>query len=199
MKAYQSLVRLMEEAKECRRLFEVAGCDLPDPLKRFFGETPPDQSGRGRVLETSIPPPCSPPKPQAAEDDWLWIPASDLSVQLLVLAILRASEGPIPTRELIDRARKIVPSVNSGSIANIGTRLDGHVLSRGDAGWVLTDKSVAPILHQGYAWAQKSVFTKSEVAAHRRMAVKHLLAASLSESLGFKHLSPRICLRLISR
>src|SRR5205823_917855 len=62
-----------------------------------------------------------------------------------------------------------------GSIANVGTRLAGTLLDRSEEGWTLTDPRRAPLLHEGFAWGPVEVFLSYEQAAHRRLAIAHLL------------------------
>jgi hypothetical protein len=69
----------------------------------------------------------------------------------------------------------MVPTVSSGSISNIGTRLNGKSIQRQDDGWVIVDPSKAGIIKDGFLWGPPSIFEKHELAAHRRDAILHLL------------------------
>jgi hypothetical protein len=72
------------------------------------------------------------------------------------------------------------PNVNQGSIYNIGPRLESQgLIERAAAGWRLLDISRAPILTDTVAWGpHQGIFNKHEVAAHRRIAIMHLLESS---------------------
>lgn len=67
-------------------------------------------------------------------------------------------------------------SVNPGSVANVLTRLSkSEKADRTDSGWALLNRTDAPSLHEGHLWGVVDVFEAQEVAAHRRMAILHVL------------------------
>ena len=70
---------------------------------------------------------------------------------------------------------KLDTNTTAGTLANLGTKLDGTVIHRTEAGWVLADVAKAPALFQGRLWGLPEIFGKYELAAHRREAIMHLL------------------------
>ncbi len=83
-------------------------------------------------------------------------------------------------KDVVAAITRILPSVHRGSIANIGARLEGKVINRTDDGWTLIDTAKAGVLHAGMLWGPPEIFQKTELAAHRREAILHLLAAQPS-------------------
>jgi hypothetical protein len=174
-RALRGLLQLMEQADECRKLYERANMALPEPLKRILGIS--DSSG-ARAQSVQISPPPEPgPRPAEATADWLWIDARSATPTVLVLALLRV-RSPRPVREVIEGVQQILPDAVKGSINNIGTRLDNDgLISRDDEGWWLIDPDSAGILSGNHIWGPPSVFGKPELASHRRDAITHLLGA----------------------
>ncbi len=168
--AYTSLATLYEQATRCRSLCDEAGLTIPDGLQRMLGlnrqvgELRDDAGGLER-----------PRGPSEADDDWLWIPVSDASPQTSVLAVLRAAEGPMRPRDILGRVFEIFPNATAGSIYNVGPRLDGKLIERGEGGWRLIDPKLAPVLHTENLWGPASVFVKQDLATHRRHALVHIL------------------------
>ena len=168
----RSLLDLMEQADECKQLFERANMALPEPLKRFLGISDGAGAPAQRVI---IPPPEKSPRPPEARADWIWIPASAATPNMVVPAVLR-NESPIRARDLIERVQELLPAVSRGTINNVGTRLDKEgLIGRSDQGWWLAKPDAAGILFQDNIWGPAEVFGKSELAAHRREAILHLL------------------------
>lgn len=171
-RAMRSLLDLMEQAEECKALFERANMNLPEPLMRFLGMSDSSGAPAQRVV---IPPPEKSPRPQEARADWIWIPVSAASPNVLVPAVLRG-EAPIRARDLIERIQQLQPAINRGTINNVGTRLDKDgVIGRSEEGWWLANEDAAPVLFQDHLWGPAGVFGKTELAAHRREAIVHLL------------------------
>lgn len=175
--AYQALARLLESAQDCKRMFEEAGVgSLPNPLMRLLGEegvltlSPPALRAR-----MTIPPPPRPSAPEGVAHEWIWVPVADLKATNLVLAILRGAGRPTPAREVIEGVQRLRPDISKGTIANIGTRLGDTTIVRSDDGWCLAQGRLAPILHGEYAWGPVEFFEPHEIAAHRRLAILHIL------------------------
>lgn len=174
-RALRSLLQLMDQAEECRKLYERANMALPEPLKRILGLS--DSAGAPAQSVVISPPPEPANRPEQAMSDWLWIDARNATPTVLVLALLRAS-SPLNVRDVIEGVQQILPDAAKGSINNIGTRLDNDgVISRDDEGWWLVDADSAGILSGGYVWGPAAIFGKPELASHRRDAITHLLGA----------------------
>jgi hypothetical protein len=178
LRAYEAHRKLMEDAAAVRRLFEEAGMAVPPSLLRLFSE---DGATRQRKPPSmSLRHPDSPAKPIECGADCIWIPLKDLYPQTVVLGILRRSDGFVPLADVLEGVSKICgDGINTGSIYNTGPRLEEQgLIERGEAGWRLLDKDKAPILTEDAAWGLARVFNKHEIAAHRRIALLHLLEAS---------------------
>jgi hypothetical protein len=175
--AVRSVLSLIELAERSRQLHERAGMTMPEPLRRILGIVDtPERSPQPRV---TVPAPTSPPRPQEAQPGWIWINAEDASPTSVVLAILRGSKEPIRAKDVTAKVHAIQPKVITGSISNIGNRLDGDkIIQRTDEGWSLKERDKAPVFHDGYFWGAPGVFGKQELAAHRRDGILHLLHVS---------------------
>jgi hypothetical protein len=93
------------------------------------------------------------------------------------LAVLRGVAGPVRAKEVVGRVKELLPDVSSGSIANIGTRLDKtNVILRDDRGWELLSPEDAGVIFNSHLWAPASVLSSQELAAYRREAILHLLS-----------------------
>ena len=116
-------------------------------------------------------------KPPEVGEDWISLKVEDISPTTAALAILRGQNGkPIRARELADLVTDILPHVASGSIYNLLNRLrDDHLVYESTAGWMIQDKDTAGVLSEGYLWAPQERLTKTDLAAHRREAIVHLL------------------------
>lgn len=170
--ALRSLLDLMERADRSRQLYERAGMAIPEPLRRFLGMTDSGTKGAQRV---TVPAPEPPPQPSEAQPGWIWIEANDASPTSVVLAVLRESGGAVRAKDVVAKVQAIQPEVVSGSIANIGNRLDGSAIQRNEDGWKIKAAEKAPILKEHFFWGPPSIFNKHELAAHRRVGVLHLL------------------------
>jgi hypothetical protein len=171
--AIQSLSRLIDLAKECERLYQRAHMAMPEPLKRLFavnGTAP-------KTTASLIAAPEGPGAPSEAKSDWVYIRQDEATTTSIVLAILRASQSRVRAKELIERVTAILPNTLRGSINNIGTRLtESGQISRTDEGWKLEKPETAGILYETYLWGPAEIFQKSELAAHRRNAILHVLS-----------------------
>jgi hypothetical protein len=104
------------------------------------------------------------------------MPLRDLSPVNLALAVLAASGVEMAPKAALTEARKVWPDVVSGSFYNVGTRLERDGLIRKtDSGWAIVDASKAPVINVGYAWGPVAIFSRWEVASHRRELILHLL------------------------
>jgi hypothetical protein len=175
--AQEAYTRLMKESREVRSLFESAGIPLPGRLARFFDEEV--ISSPSKRMKIQVPPPPMPPKPADYRDGWIWIPASSATPTTLVRAAMKGYGQPMNPRVVTSEVERLGgKSVVSGTIANIGTRLEAAgQISRVDGLWSLTDKSFPQVVHDGYAWGPVESFDKSEVAAHRRILIIHVLGS----------------------
>ncbi len=175
IRALESLSKLMKAAEECRNLFDEAGMDYPEPLRRVLGQIKPeDAAGATRTIQIP-PPPVS--RPTGVGDGWIYVPKDALTPQTVVLGVLRDAAAPMPVGQIVSEVSANECDANDGSIANIGTRLQRlGIIERTDDGWRLLDKSKAPLLNGKYAWGPaEGVFMKQEVAARRREAIVYVL------------------------
>ena len=171
--ATQSLVRLLEMVRECEGLYVRARMSLPEPLKRLLAVNGTGDSVSGPPV---IPAPQKPPMPTEAKSDWIYIQGKDAIPTSIALAILHKSKEPIRAKEIIERVTAVLPNVLRGSINNIGSRLAASKLrNRTPEGWSLAKTESAGILHEGYLWGPREIFQKTELAAHRRDAILHVL------------------------
>jgi hypothetical protein len=171
--AISSLMELLEQAKKTQRLYERAHMSLPEPLKRMLGVN--GASGNSALLRF-IPAPENPSRPIEATADWICIHVKNATPTSIALALLRKAKEPIRARDIVSAVQAILPEVNSGTIANIGSRLHGTLLRRTDDGWTLEKPESAGVISDGFLWGPPTIFGKHELAAHRRDAIRHLLA-----------------------
>jgi hypothetical protein len=152
----------------------LAGEPLPEQLKEFFG---PSRS-HGRKFDTvSIAAPWRKGRPTDATDEWFSVDVKEASATGLVLAVLRRAAKPVKAKDVVELVSQLNPMIVRGSINNIGTRLGGKLIDRGDEGWSLVDPSKAGVIYDGYLWGPKEIFEKTEIAAHRREAILTFLHA----------------------
>ena len=170
MEATLKLAEFLDMAKKCEQLYTRANMALPEPLKRVLGV-----NGTGTSTRVVIPAPQSPRAPLEAQSDWIWILVKDATATSIVLAILRAAKEPVKAKDVATCVTGILPNALSGSIFNVGTRLDGKKIRRTDEGWVLLRPEYGGVIVDGYLWGPADVFQKTELATHRREAIIHLL------------------------
>ncbi len=114
--------------------------------------------------------------PPEAKSDWIYIQEKDATPTSVALAVLRTSKEPIRAKDIIARVTAILPNVVRGSINNIGSRLaESRLIDRTEEGWTLARPESAGIIHEGNLWGPREIFQKSELAAHRRDAIIHVL------------------------
>lgn len=174
--AAKSLVDLITQAEKCQVLHEQANMSLPEPLKRMLG-----MNGLGGIAAVGhrIDPPERPTHPREYQTNWISIEAKYATPTAISLAVLRPSREPMRARDVVAAVTKIIPNVPSGSIANLGSRLQGKLINRTGDGWSLIDLAKAGILHNGILWGPPEIFGKFELAAHRREAILHILRCFL--------------------
>jgi hypothetical protein len=173
-KAYAAFLAWLEEGKKVWVTFEHAGVPVPATLKRALTDAT-QNSTSNKVRRTPARQPDRPEMPPQAHDDWLWVDVKDASLRTIVLAIL--NEGKLLSiKDVINRVKQIDPQANEGSIYNLGSQEEK--IQRTDEGWKLKEGEDAPILYKNYIWAPMDTFQKQDIAAFRRMAVRHLLAIS---------------------
>ena len=176
--AYKSLSELLDKVDKCRVLFEEAHLALPEPLKRILSIGSNGANGSGQKPQSSVqvPPPEAPPRPPEANADWIYMDAAEVTPTALVLAVMRAAKAPLRPRQILEQVNSISPETPSGSIYNVGARLDKKVIGKTeDGGWTLLDETAAPILYKDFVWGPASVFDPHDLALHRRDAIVHLL------------------------
>ena len=174
--AVQSLMEMYEQSKKCQQLFERADMALPEALQRFLGMNGNSPKAAGHARSTAhIPAPTRPHEPEGAEPDWIWINVQDSSPTSAALAILRAAKEPVRAKDIVARVTELLPTVPRGSIANVGTRLEGKLIERTPDGWKLLNPAKAGIIRDGLLWGPPAIFSKQELAAHRRDAILHVL------------------------
>lgn len=174
MALYESFAALLRRAEELAAAFQDAGIQTPEPLKRLFDEDQKEDDSKAVQLPL-IPPIRRENIPTDAGKDWISIWAQEGTPTSVTLALLRGSKEPVRPRDLNQRVLEILPDATAGSVANIGTRLGGSVIDRGEDGWSLARIDSAPVLFDGFLWGPPSVFQKQEIAAHRREALLYVL------------------------
>ncbi len=173
--ALKSLMDLYDLAKKCQQLHEAAEMPVPESLKRFLGMS--EHTGNTNIAKEggSVGPPAHKPPPEAAAD-WISIEVSGASVSSVALAILRRA-GTMRPRDLNETVLNKLPTATAGSVANMGTRLQGTVIDRTEDGWKLLDTEAAGIITNERLWGPVSAFGTQDIAAHRRESVLHILKA----------------------
>jgi hypothetical protein len=173
--AMEGLLKWIDQAKQIQLLFERAHMSFPEPLRRVLGISQNGNPAASNHESLSIPEPISPPRPEGAKPDWIWIRQEDATVTSIALALLRAAKGPIKVRDLINSVMNILQDANRGSVNNLGTKFGKTLIERSDDGWRITNPEKAGILFEGYLWAPKEVFQQYDLAAHRRDSILYLL------------------------
>jgi hypothetical protein len=172
MEAQRSLLELYEQAKKCQTLFERANIALPEVLKRVLG-----MSGIAYKANVShVAAPERPPMPPEADQDWIAIHEKEAMPTSVVLAILRTAKGPVRARDINTRVMEVLPNVPRGSISNVGTRLKGKSIRMAEDGWEVIAPESAGVLYKGFLWGPPTIFSKQELASHRRDAILHILS-----------------------
>jgi hypothetical protein len=169
--------KVMKEMRELRDICATHGLALPAAIARVLGEASPPLLRQPTSSKMTIPAPQW-ERPDGAQSSWIRVSEDDAIVVSLVLATLRQAQVPLTPSQIGDLIEKKRPSINRGSIANLGTRLDGKLIRRVDGGWTLLHMERAPVPHHGYLWGPVEVFEKTEVASYRRDVLKHVLEAS---------------------
>ncbi len=160
-----------------RDLYDLAEMTAPDVLRRVLSDTSKGGSSSLHHRPSRLRMPAKPPMPTQAGDDWLWVEAKEAMLRTVVLAVLNEGKT-ISVKELAGRVKQILPDAHEGSIANIGTSLDGKLIHRTDQGWTLKEGEQAPVLYKNCIWAPAALLQKQDLASFRRMAIRHLLSTS---------------------
>jgi hypothetical protein len=170
--AADSVVALIEAAERCKRLHERNHLALPEVLKRILSV---NGTGANLVASRFTAPPDYKTTPPEAQPDWICIHLEDATPTSIALAHLRAAKGPVRARDIVAAVQSVLPNVPSGSIANIGSRLHGKLIRRTEDGWTLDKPESAGVISDGFLWGPVTIFSKQEMAAHRRDAILHVL------------------------
>lgn len=169
--AIQSLQALFEAAGECKRLHERARMPIPAALQRFFAIS----ATVNKKADALTKPPEKTPRPHEVPSDWISINVRDAYATTLTLAVMRETGLPMRPKDIVTKVQELNPQTSSGAIYNLGKRLDGTALVRGDEGWELVNADTAPVLQDDLVWNDPDNFTSHELAAHRRDAIMYLL------------------------
>lgn len=179
--AYIALGQYLAAAQSVVDKFARAELPIPDPLRRLLGDTA--EEGERSRPKMSISAPTPPPRPSAAGRDSIWVAIGDATPTSIVLGLLRIADRPISPSEMVDMTRKYKPSVNQGTVYNLGKRLRGHQIENSVEGWKLKSKDDAPMIHDGFLWGTPDVFQSYDIAAFRRTVVRHVLEAAAPDGL----------------
>lgn len=173
--AIKAIAQLMADAQTCRRLYEEAGLPLPRPLIALFDlEESPDR-GNANPPEVVIPPPPRPARAPRGSTEWIYLPLEDAQETSLVLAVLLPNMA-IVQPEIVKRVQSYRPQVNTGTIANIVSRLaKQNIIRRVYSGWLLSDIKYTTEITDNYIWGAPRVFRAQELASYRRMVILHVL------------------------
>lgn len=149
--------------------FRQHGVSLPNTLELI---TKPSNGQASRSL-VALPPP-RPDAPSEAGSEWRWINEADASPQTLVLAFLNEGK-PLGAKEIIARISKIHKDTNPGVIYNVLARLQDKKIRKSGKSWELMPDQAAPSYYKGNIWASGELLSVQELAAFRRMSVRHLM------------------------
>jgi hypothetical protein len=178
IEAVSSYVKLLEAAKDCRRLHEKAGLTLPPPLLRLLGV---DTKSVSQQLSFPLESPDMDPsrnatRPPEAEEDWISIHAAEASPTTVTLAILRGQDKPVKAKDLADQVSRVLPLSVGGSVYNLLNRLEmDDAVAQTLDGWSLVRRDAAGVISGEYLWAPAYRLSKQDLATHRREAIVHLL------------------------
>lgn len=180
--ALTALTRLMADAETCKRLHEEAGLPLPRPLAVLFdvgqpldssNANPPAPAPASALAIPRLPRPKR--LPRGVTEDWIHLPIEEVQETSLVLSALNTYMSVAPS-EIIKRVQALRPEANTGTIANIGSRLEKErIIRRDHDGWILVDRKCTIEITDKYIWGPPDVFQKQELAAYRRMVILHVL------------------------
>ncbi len=178
--AHRAWVELLDQAERVRNLFANAGVSTPDRLRRLLEDEPAYPSKRPAVAPAGsevCPVHPGPVPPEFKPGSWIVVNEAALSVRTYVLGLLReAGPGGITSRELAEKVKAGREDQNLGSVYNLGGQLEkAGVIRRDDARWILVNEATAPVMSGAAAWGPPDVFSKQEVAAYRREAIRLIL------------------------
>jgi hypothetical protein len=169
--AAESFAGLMKQAKKCVELYRRAQMALPEPLQRMVGT---EGHGAGQSVAIGEVPNLI-PRGIGVDADWICIDTKKATPTSIVLAVLRSAAAPMKINEVAAGVGSIRLGISQGVINNIGTRLDGSVIARSEAGWQLIKYERAPTLRGDRICGPFAIFTPREIAAHRRDVILLLL------------------------
>jgi hypothetical protein len=175
--AYSMWSELLEQAEACASAFEKAAIAPPERLQRLLGDGNEKNGAAGKEPQqyALIPPIRREHMPVAAQEDWISIPVKECGAQSITLAVLRAGDGPMRSRDVKNKVCDLLSSATDGVVSNVATRLKGSMIRMEKDGWSLIDGERAPILDHDFLWGPPEVFQKPEIAYHRREAIILLL------------------------
>ncbi len=183
--ALESLAVLMKDAEHCRMLFDDAHMDYPAPLRRMLGisimtATPRVDEGGGPLEQGTSAgngAEAPPTGPERIGPGQISVPIAQMTPQTLALAILAASDGPLPVKTLLHEIGARGVKVRENSLANMMSRLAGrNLIRRSKEGWSVTFPEKAPKLNGTRAYGEPEVFTVHELAARRREVLEEMLS-----------------------
>lgn len=173
-KAFEALAELMRQAAVAKSLFDEAGLETPSPLARLLGTSSDTPKHRDGV--TVAKPMPTPPRPEGADPEWVFIPLEGAYATTIVRGVLRGFGKPERPKKLLERVLALRPDIMSGSVYNTGPRLEkAGVVKRGPGGWELVRPEENPVISGDFLWSDIDILQKQEVALHRRMIIVHLL------------------------
>jgi len=160
-----------DRGHDFQRRFSAVRLTIPEKLRRFLGELDTEAG-----TPTLVIPPMKRPfaAPLNWNESWIWIPAKEAEVKTVILAFLRTLGGAVPSRTVVHQVCEIA-GTSEGTVANAGTQLhrDG-LIERSSGAWSVIDTH-GPILFESYVTGPSSAFGQYDLAAFRRMAIKHIL------------------------
>lgn len=195
LKAIKALVSLMDQASECRALYESAGLPIPERLQALLdgkaaATNSPDQEvveGRERPTAQSpdqlfllVPsPPQHGQRPTSAAQGWVSLKARDASPLVLTMAVLRDSEAPMRKAEISKRVGSIRGTDNTAAYNAIGQLVGGGSVLDTHEG-IVVNTSLGAVLAGEWVWCDKEHLNDSDRAAIRREAILMILERNAS-------------------
>lgn len=168
---YDRLSQWIRDTEHLVGAFLAAGMPVPPPLDSVGA------SGGFSPLKVSDRLVVPNEKPEVYEPGWIWVPLSDSTPTTLALGILRSN--PRLGKDLCDRVAQIRPETSAGTVYNLLARLRGSEVEQDDQKWWRrVNPNAPPVMTENYAWGLPKVFSKPELAAHRRLWIRFVLEDS---------------------
>jgi hypothetical protein len=181
--ATNSYLKVLTEAQECQRLHQLAGLELPEPIRGLLRETGKDSPASGpRYLPPSrtkeLESPQRPATLTVMPEGWISIPTSKASVPALTMAILGTKQAPISLKQLGREIEEVRPDTGGNTAYAVIRKLlaDGDIAGNTDS-LSIAMKEKAGLIENGYLWASPDYLSQSDAAEYRREAIVHLLHA----------------------